>query len=584
VKGTLLFGPFRLDTAGRRLWRGTEVIPLAPKSFDLLEHLAENQGQLKTRDELFAALWPDTIVDDHALSVQIREIRKALGDDAYHPTYIETRHRRGYCFRAQVSRVAHTAASGASLSSNLTAAASPHTGVLELPGVAAAVQQVPRTRYALSGDVNIAYQVVGDGPVDLVFVMGWISHLEYFWTEPRFARFLRRLASFSRVILFDKRGTGLSDSVPVDQLPTIEQRMEDLHAVMQAAGSERAVICGISDGGCMSAVFAATYPERTLALVMIGTFARRLRSADHPWGPDAEQRESFLREIQEHWGGPVGLAERAPTLASDPEFRRWWAAYLRMGASPGAAVALTRMSSEVDIRHVLPAVRVPTLVLHRTGDMCLKLEEGRYVASLIPDATFVALPGVDHLPFVGDQDSILNKVESFVSALQHDRAHDRSLATVLALRFSGASDSSAQVPSEALHRELVACLRPFSATVSICGRTEILAAFEGPARAVRAARAVSTVAQRQGMDSSAGVHTGECMVGAPDTLRGSAVEVAQRVRDLAAPGEILVTGTVRDLVAGSGLEFDPRGRTEAAGLGEWQLLRLRNLAPLVSKS
>jgi DNA-binding winged helix-turn-helix (wHTH) protein len=250
-------GPFRLDTAGSQLWRGSELIPLPPKSFDLLEYLADNQGELKTREELFSALWPDTIVDDHALSVQIREIRKALRDDAHQPTYIETRHRRGYCFRAQVTRAVHTAALGYG-GSPLPAAAPPDpvTSARTAPARARPIRtDHPETRYASSGDVNIAYQVIGDGPVDLVFVMGWVSHLEYFWTEPRFARFLRRLASFSRVILFDKRGTGLSDRVPVDQLPAIEQRMQHLHAVMQATGSERAVICGVSEGGCMSAGF-----------------------------------------------------------------------------------------------------------------------------------------------------------------------------------------------------------------------------------------------------------------------------------------------------------------------------------------
>jgi DNA-binding winged helix-turn-helix (wHTH) protein len=314
VRDTLIFGPFRLDTASRQLWRGAEIIPLAPKSFDLLEYLAEHQGQLRTRDQLFSALWPDTIVDDHALSVQIREVRKALGDDAHQSTYIETRHRRGYCFRAPVMRSSQAVArANGSPQREQTS-----TGAEQvLPSATA-----PETRYAVSGDVNIAYQVIGDGPIDLVFVMGWISHLEYFWTEPRFARFLWRLASFSRVILFDKRGTGLSDRVPVDQLPTIEQRMEDLHAVMIAAGSKKAVICGISEGGCMSAMFAATYPEQTLALVMIGTYARRIYAPDYPWAPTPESRDKFLREIQDHWGGPVGIEERAPSLAADPNFRR----------------------------------------------------------------------------------------------------------------------------------------------------------------------------------------------------------------------------------------------------------------------
>jgi len=565
VKGTLLFGPFRLNAADRRLWRGNDLIPLAPKSFDLLEYLAQNQGQLKSREELFSALWPDTIVDDHALSVQIREIRKALGDDAHQPVYVETRHRRGYCFRADVTRVTHAAASDARGDTGL---------LLTAPSEALKIE-IPATRYATSGNVNIAYQVIGDGPVDLVFVMGWVSHLEYFWTEPRFARFLRRLASFSRVILFDKRGTGLSDRVPVDQLPTIEQRMEDLHAVMQASGSERAVICGISEGGCMSAVFAATYPERTLALVMIGSYARRLRAPDYPWGPDHAARERFLCEIQEHWGGPVGLEERAPSLAGNPDFRRWWAAYLRMGASPGAAVALTQMNTDVDIRHVLRAVRVPTLVMHRTGDLCLTVDEGRYVASLIPGAAFVELPGIDHLPFVGDQEPLFHHLQSFIDDLQQDVEHDRSLATVLAMRFE--RPDSDQGAWASFGHEVLTCMRRFSAIVANAGQPEALAAFEGPARAVRAANAVLGLADRLGFSACGGLHTGECMIGSVDSLRGGAVKVAQRILSLAAAGDIMVSGTVRDLVAGSGLEFEPRGRTEAGELGEWQVLRFRKL-------
>ena len=232
---------------------------------------------------------------------------------------------------------------------------------------------VPRVRYAHSGNVNIAYQVVGSGPVDLVFVMGWVSHLEYFWNEPSFARFLTRLSSIARLILFDKRGTGLSDAVPVSQLPSLELRLDDVRAVMEAAGSERAVLLGVSEGGPLCSLFAATYPEKTEALIMIGSYARRLWDVDYPWGPTREERDAFCDALLAEWGGPVGIEIRGPSKASDPAFREWWASYLRMGASPGAAVALTRMNADIDIRNVLPTIRVPTLVLHRRGDRCLKI-------------------------------------------------------------------------------------------------------------------------------------------------------------------------------------------------------------------
>jgi pimeloyl-ACP methyl ester carboxylesterase len=203
--------------------------------------------------------------------------------------------------------------------------------------------------------------------------MGWVSHMEYFWREPSFARFLRRLASFSRLILFDKRGTGLSDRVPINRLPTLEQRMDDVRAVLDAVGSERAALCGVSEGGPMCSLFAATYPEKTLALVMMGTYAKRVRDADYPWAPSVEERRHFFEEIRRDWGGPVGLEERAPSVADDPRFREWWATYLRMGASPGAALALTQMNAEIDVRHVLPSIHVPTLVIHRAEDQCLKV-------------------------------------------------------------------------------------------------------------------------------------------------------------------------------------------------------------------
>jgi pimeloyl-ACP methyl ester carboxylesterase/DNA-binding winged helix-turn-helix (wHTH) protein len=395
----LVFGPFRLDVHSRRLWREGREVMLGPKALDLLIFLAKRPGEILSRDQIMSAIWPDTFVEDHALTVQIGEIRKALADHATNPAYIETRHRRGYQFVAPLNTEPHGG------------------GLIPLIPRRAELGESPKTRYARSGDLDIAYQVVGEGPVDLIFVMGWISHLEYFWREPSFTRFLRRLASFSRLILFDKRGTGMSDRVPVWKLPDLAERVDDVRAVMEAAGSQRAVLCGVSEGGPMCALFAETYPEKTAGVVMIGTYARRLRDIDYQWGPTPEERQHFLEEIREQWGGPIGLEERAPSVASDRRFREWWATYLRMGASPGAAIALTRMNAEIDVRRVLPAIRCPALVLHRTGDRCLHVEEGRYVAALISGSTYVELPGEDHLPFVGSQDQILDVIERFLIGL-----------------------------------------------------------------------------------------------------------------------------------------------------------------------
>ena len=388
----LAFAEFRLDPVSGHLYRRNEAVPLAPKAFTLLQFLAAQSGRLVSKQELLAAVWPDVFVGDAVLKGSIKELRKALGDDSHEPRFIETAHRRGYRFIAHVTVLDGMA-----------------------PGTPAAA---PKVCYARSGNVNIAYQVIGSGPMDIVFVMGWVSHLEYFWNEPSFASFLTRLSSMARLILFDKRGTGMSDPVPISELPSLDQRMEDVHAVMDAVGSTRAVLMGVSEGGPLCALFAATYPEHTTAIVMIGSYARRLRAPDYPWGPTAAERDEFCEMIINEWGGPVGIDERAPSRALDPEFRSWWSAYLRMGSSPGAAVALTRMNAQVDIRDVLPKIRVPSLVIHRTGDRLLKIEEGRYLASHIPGATMVELPGDDHLPFVGDQLAVLSAVDQFLRRLR----------------------------------------------------------------------------------------------------------------------------------------------------------------------
>jgi pimeloyl-ACP methyl ester carboxylesterase len=427
--------------------------------------------------------------------------------------------------------------------------------------------QIPEVRYARSGEVNIAYQVIGQAPLDLVFVMGWITHLEYFWTEPSFAQFLRRLATFARVILFDKRGTGLSDRVPLDQLPTLEQRMDDVRAVMEAAGSERAVLCGVSEGGPMCSLFAATYPERTVALVMIGSYARRLRTKDYPWGPSAAERDAFLDQIREHWGQPVGIEERAASVASDPAFRSWWAAYLRRGASPAAAVALTRMNTEIDVRPILPSIRVPTLIVHRSGDRCLQVGEGRYLAEHIPGAKFVELPGIDHLPFVGAQDEILDEIEEFLTGVRHASGFDRVLATVLCAQ---SVDPSALRAHELLLRKEIELFKG----KPMRSDGDVLASFDGPARAVRAACALRAAASRLKIDLRVGVHTGECDVEG-ERLSGLAVDIAAAVAQRATRG-VLVSGTVKDLVAGAGIQFDDGNTAELpAPLGAWRLYNVR---------
>jgi pimeloyl-ACP methyl ester carboxylesterase/DNA-binding winged helix-turn-helix (wHTH) protein len=561
------FGPFRLDTGGQELLLGGRPVSLTPKSYETLLALVEGAGRVMSRDELMARVWPDQFVEENNLSQSVSALRKALQEaGGEFAAAIETVPRRGYRFRPAVSVKQSAARSG--LGAGALAATGEGAGSIPPSAADAAPSPsvTPETRYAHSGDVNIAYQVIGDGPLDVVFVMGWVSHLEYFWKEESFGRFLRRLASFSRLILFDKRGTGLSDRVPLNELPTLEQRMDDVRCVMEAAGSERAALVGVSEGGPMSALFAATYPERTAALVMIGTYAKRLRAPDYPWAPTVEQREHFFEEMREHWGGPVGIEERAPSKADDPAFRNWWAEYLRMGASPGAAVALTKMNAEVDVRHVLPTVRVPTLVLHRAGDRCLKVEEGRYVAGLIPGAKYVELPGDDHLPFAGDQDAILDEIEEFLTGVRHVREPDRVLATLLFARIVDsprhAAERGAERWLEMIQRfrghvsRKIAWFR--GREVDVAGKGP-LAVFDGPARAVRCACAVGEYAALLGIEMRTGLHTGEVDLLEGNGVGGVAVEVGRGIREQAGPGEVLVSHTVRDLVAGSGLSFEERG-------------------------
>ncbi|HEV2704636.1 MAG TPA: alpha/beta fold hydrolase [Pyrinomonadaceae bacterium] len=563
------FGEFSLDASGGLLRRRDGApVALPPKAFETLLVLVEGGGAVLSKDELMRRIWGDTFVEENNLSQNISLLRKAL-DDGTGFKYIETIPRRGYRLAAAV-RVRSVAAP-----LSQTRAPVPF------------FDRPPETKYAKSGDVNIAYQTLGEGSFDLVFVMGWVSHLEYFWREPRFARFLARLASFSRLILFDKRGTGLSDRVPIRELPTLEQRMDDVRAVLEAAGSERAALVGVSEGGPMCSLFAATYPEKTLALVMIGTYAKRVWHPDYPWAPTAAERRRFYELLERDWGGPVGLDERAPSLKDDVPFREWWATYLRSGASPGAALALTKMNAEIDVRHVLPSISVPALVLHRAGDLCLKVEEGRYVASRIPGARFVELPGEDHLPFVGDQDAILDEVERFLVGVRHSFDPERVLATVLyafvvedSLR-AGVDDDAAGASETDLRARLAQYQEEARREVVWFRGREVrtsegatFAIFDGPARAIRCACRLLRAAERAGLRIKAGLHTGECDVTA-DGVGGVAVSIAAQVAAHAEPGEALASSTVKDLVAGSGIGFRERGAQPLAGVpGEWRLCRI----------
>jgi class 3 adenylate cyclase len=443
-----------------------------------------------------------------------------------------------------------------------------------------------RTEYTRSGNVHIAYQVVGDGPVDLIFVPGWVSHVERAWESPDNARFLERLSSFSRLIMFDKRGTGLSDRVPIDQLPTLEERMDELRAVMEAAGSERAAVFGFSEGANLSALFAATYPEKTHSLIMFGSFAKRLWIPDHPWGPTMEEREKEYELIIQEWGKMMDVAHYAPSKIGDEAFLHSLVDYFRNAASPGAAVALLKMNTQIDIRNILPTINVPTLVLHRTDDHDASVEGARWMAGQIPGATFVELPGSDHLVWAGDQKSVLDEIEEFLTGERPVPLANRFLATILFTDLVESTQSVHQFGDEAWRRMI-------DRHDSICQRTigryrgrlvkttgdGIHATFDGPGRAVICAKEIADlVSQELGLAVRAGLHTGEIELQGEETV-GVAVHLAARVAALAGPHEVFVSRTVRDLVSGSGIAFEDQGVFELRGFPEeWQVFKVVNLS------
>ena len=440
------------------------------------------------------------------------------------------------------------------------------------------MSSIPETRYAKSGDTYIAYQVMGDGPFDLVFVPGFITHLEMQLEQPLYASFMNQLALFCRLIRFDKRGTGLSDRVRA--IPTLEERMDDVRAVMDAVGSKRAALLGMSEGGPMSIVFAATYPQRTSALILFGSFARWAWAPDNPWGVTDERLAAVLKMREETWGQGNLIDTYMPSLARDEELRKLVGRTERASASPGAALDIIRMNHGIDVRHVLPTIGVPTLVMHRAGD-AINVEHSRYLARHIKGAKYTEFPGIDHNPWVGDANSILGEVESFLTGQRREieTDADRVLATILFTDIVEATKRLVELGDRGWkdlltqHHSMVRDQlgRHRGREIDTAG-DGFFAAFDGPARAVRCGRAIVESVRRLGIHVRAGVHTGECEV-IGEKLGGIAVHIGARIGALAAPDEVLVSRTVSDLVAGSGLRFEERGTHSLKGVpGSWQLL------------
>jgi class 3 adenylate cyclase len=435
----------------------------------------------------------------------------------------------------------------------------------------------PETRYARSGDVHIAYQVFGDGDLDLVLVPGYVTHIELAWEHEPAARFLQSLASFARVITFDRRGSGLSD--PVAEAPTLEQRMDDVRAVMDAAGSERAALVGMSEGVPLSILFAATYPQRAQALVCSGGMARSTYAEDYPWAPPAEALvESGFELILPHWGDGSLIEVAAPSQADNPAARAFFGRMQRATASPGMMTALAQMFLDLDVRDVVPTVHVPALVLHRAHDRLVNVRNGRWLAEHLPNARMVELEGDDHVPWYEGADQWLGEVQEFLTGARAVPEPDRILATVLFTDLVDSTSTAAALGDrdwvELLgrhHRAVRDSLQHYGGNEVKTMGDGVLATFDGPARAIRCAREIVGSSEQVGIQVRAGLHTGECEVMRNDIV-GMAVHIAARVSALAGPGEVLVSRTVKDLVVGSGIEFSDRGTHTLKGVPDsWEL-------------
>ena len=435
----------------------------------------------------------------------------------------------------------------------------------------------PETLYARSKDGNVAYQVVGDGLQDMVFIPSWLNNIDAMWDEPSLAHFLRRLATFSRLLCFDKRGAGTSDTVSLAELPTLEQWSDDIRTVMEAAGSKRAALLGLGAGGQMAMLFAATYPELTSALILVDSAARRLRDVDYPWGLPENRLPLRLERIEELWGTGDNLDFIAPSVAQDEGFRRRYARFERLAMGPRAARAILAAGWESDLRSVLPAIRVPTLVLHRTGDQFIRVDHGRYLAEHIRGARFVELPGDDHLFYVGETEAMLAEIQQFLTGMRTVPEIDRALATVLFTDIVASTKRNAELGDRAW-RELISVhnditrrelARYRGREIKFTG-DGFLVTFDGPSRAIHSASAITHAIRALGIEIRAGLHIGEIKFTDND-IDGIAVHIGAWVLGKAGAGEIVVSSTVKDLVAGSGIQFIDRGVHVFKGVGRWHL-------------
>jgi pimeloyl-ACP methyl ester carboxylesterase len=553
------FDQYTINAGTFEVFRSGERLPVEPQVLDLLIFLIQNRHRIVTKDEVFEVVWKGRLVSDATLSSRINAVRRLVGDDGSAQRFVRTVHGRGFRFVHDVTV---------------------EEGGGSVPGAAHTQAPLtcppPETRYAKSGDIHVAYHLFGAGPTNLVLVPGFVSHIDNYWDSPPVNRWLTRVGQMARVAMFDKRGTGLSDAVP--ELPGMDQRMDDVRAVMDAAGFDKAVIMGVSEGGSLAALFAASHPDRSQGLILYGAFARFTS-----WYPTPEALQELFDYVETDWGTGKSISKYAPSVADDPDFRQWWGKFERLGATPGATIALMRMNSEIDISEVLPAIQAPTLVLHRTGDVLIDIEGGLFLARHIPGARLIEFPGKDHLIWVGDKvDEILAAVEAFIGDLPEDTKVERTLATLLVARLdepaAGPPGSGGEEARNHRQRDRIVrhALTQYRGEEVELSDMRCVATFDGPARALKCALTIIDELGRFDLPVRIGVHTGELQVG-HGGISGIALDIASGISELAPCSDVLASRTVKDLVAGSGIGFQEYCERSFAGLAEpWRLFRVRD--------
>jgi len=541
------FDKFAVDTTAFELLTGGERIDAQPQVIELLIFLLQNQNRIVSRDEIFGQVWKNRVVSDAALSSRIKTLRQVLGDDGETQKYIRTIHGRGFRFVGR-ARSEETTAS-----------------VLTDRAPASTVER-PRTRYVNCNGVHIAFQTFGNGPVNLVFVPGFVSHIENYWDCPQFEQWLNDLAELATVTMFDKRGTGLSDSV--SNLPGMDERMDDVRAVMDAVGWPRAYIMGISEGGSLASLFAATHPERCLGLILYGSFSRF-----SAWFPNEAALNGLFNYIETAWGSGQSLPNFAPSVGTDPGFVEWWGKFERLGATPGAAIELMTMNSKIDISDILPSIQVSTIVIHPRNDVLIDFDAGEYLATNIPSAQLVVLEGKDHLPWSGEStNDITRAIAGFISdGAENSLIPDTVLTTILCVGTVSdkyREDRSGNDWQEAARQSIVQRVRRFRGrTVRDRGNFKV-ATFDGPARAMHCALDIIDSLSAIGLTASGGIHIGE-ITRQEEDADGPPIDAALQLVEQARSGQLLTSSTVKDLAAGSGLVFkryEMRDSDHAAGL------------------